>query len=91
MKKPKPSSSRDSLTSQTGVESRESVEAWACDLVAAIGKRQTRTVLADYKRLAADKELSEFDRAVAKQRAAVLSKLIDRDSERPAKRKAWTD
>ena len=51
---------------EPALETTEFVEAWARDLVVAVGKRQARKVLDDYERLAADKQLSAFDRAVAK-------------------------
>jgi hypothetical protein len=47
-------------------------------LIAAVGKRQARNVLDDYKRLAVDKQLSEFDLAIAKQRAKILARFLSR-------------
>ena len=63
-------------TEVDALESKPEVEAWAAELVAAVGKRQARKVLDDYQRLAADKQLSAFDRAVAKQRGRILAKLL---------------
>lgn len=61
---------------QIPADSPEYEEAWARDLIDAIGKRKARTVLADYKRFAADKTLSDFDRKVSRKRAKILAKLL---------------
>lgn len=52
------------------------VETWARQLVAAIGKREARLILADYKRLSADKRLSKADRQVAAERAKWLRLMV---------------
>jgi len=46
-------------------------------LLAAVGKRQTRKVLASYQALADDAKLAKRDRAVAAQRVEALTGLLD--------------
>ncbi|MDA1055789.1 MAG: hypothetical protein O3C40_35800 [Planctomycetota bacterium] len=57
-------------------DSHESLTAWARDLVAAVGKRQARKALEDYKRLAADRRLTKDDRAIARKQAKALAELL---------------
>jgi hypothetical protein len=64
---------------QENPETPESVEAWARDLIAAISKRQARAVLDDFLRLAADTQLSALDRAIARQRAKILSDFLSQN------------
>jgi len=52
------------------------VEKWACELVAAIGKRKARAILEDYRALAEDKKIAGRDRAVSAQRVEILEKLL---------------
>ena len=54
----------------------EYVRQWAKDLVAAIGKREARTILERYRAFASNKRLSKYDRAVAEQRAKILGELL---------------
>ena len=57
-------------------DSPEYVEAWARDLIAAIGKRKARLILADYKALADDPKVTKHGRAVAAERAEILERLL---------------
>ena len=52
------------------------VEAWARDLIAAVGRREARRVLAHYKALAADPKVTKHGRAIAAERVIMLKKLI---------------
>ena len=54
----------------------EQIKQWAGALIVAVGKRQARTILDDYRRLAADRRLTKEDRAIAKQRAKILAELL---------------
>lgn len=54
----------------------EDLATWAGELVAAIGKRQARKALEDYQRLAADRRLTKFDRAIARKQAKALAELL---------------
>ena len=60
----------------TALESPDYIKRWAKELQATIGKRDTATVLADYKRLAKDQRLTKHDRQVAAERARTLAKLM---------------
>ncbi len=57
-------------------DSPEYVEAWARDILAAVGKRETRSILADYQALAKNKRLAKADREVAVERVKALEKLL---------------
>ena len=57
-------------------DSPKYVEAWARDLIAAAGKREARSTLANYRKLAADPKLTKYDRKVAAERAEVLERLL---------------
>lgn len=57
-------------------DSPEYVAAWARDLETAVGKRELRKILADYKRLAADRRLTKEDRAIARKQAKALAELL---------------
>jgi hypothetical protein len=70
---------KSSIASQSTPETPQCVEAWARDLVSAVGKRRARTVLDDYLRLAADKQLSAHDRAIARQRAKILLEILSQN------------
>lgn len=61
---------------QVALDSPKSVEAWARDLIVAVGKRQARTILADFRRLAADRRLTKEDRAIARKQAKALAELL---------------
>ena len=52
------------------------IKQWAEALIVAVGKRQARTVLEDYRRLAADRKLTKFDRSIAKERATILAEMM---------------
>lgn len=54
----------------------EYIEAWARDLVAAAGKREARTILADYRALANNKRLAKADRDIAADRVKALEKWL---------------
>lgn len=54
----------------------EYVETWARDIVAAIGKREARKLLADYEALAGNKRLAKADRDVSTERVKALKKLL---------------
>ena len=57
-------------------DSPEYVQAWARDLVDAIGKREARTILADYKAISENKRLAKRDREIAAERANALESLL---------------
>jgi len=61
---------------QSVAQTPEQIKQWAVALMLAVGKRQARTVLDDYRRLAADRRLTKFDRAIAKERAKILAELL---------------
>ena len=57
-------------------DSPEYLATWAKTLVRAVGKREARLALAEYKRLAADPNVTERGREIAAQRAKILSTLV---------------
>ncbi len=57
-------------------DSPEYVAAWARDLIAAIGKRNARLILGDYKARADDPKVTKHGRAVAAERAEILERLL---------------
>jgi hypothetical protein len=57
-------------------DSPEYVETWARELVAAIGKREARTILADYKAIADDPKVTKHGRNAAAERAKALKRLL---------------
>ncbi len=57
-------------------DSPEYTEAWARDLIAAIGKRKARLILADYRARVDDPKVTKHGRAVAAERAEVLESLL---------------
>ena len=61
---------------RTTPDVHQSDDVWAADLVAAIGKREARRILGDYRRLARDPALSQFDRDVASSQAKALARLL---------------
>ena len=64
------------IPAQSVADTPRQIKHWAEALIVAVGKRQARTVLADYRRLAADRRLTKFDRAIAKDRAKILTELL---------------
>jgi len=56
--------------------SPEYVEAWARDLIAAIGKGEARRILVDYRALADNKRLAKVDRETAAERVEALDSLL---------------
>ena len=57
-------------------DSPEYVETWARDLVAAVGKREARKLLADYEAIAGDKRLARTHRGIAAERVNALKNLL---------------
>jgi len=57
-------------------DSPDYVEAWARDLVDAVGKREARLALAGYKTIAANKQLNKADREIAVERMKALERLL---------------
>ena len=57
-------------------DSPEYVQAWARDIVEAVGKREARTILEDYQALANNKRLAKADRDIAAERVKALEKLL---------------
>ena len=57
-------------------DSPKYVETWARDIVAAVGKREARKILADYRALADNKRLAKADRETATERVRALEKLL---------------
>jgi len=62
--------------SQAQGESLEYVRAWARNLVAAVGKREARRILNDYKAISGNMRLAKADRDIAARRVRVLSRLL---------------
>lgn len=58
------------------LDSPEYVEAWARDLIAAVGKREARRLLAQYEGLASDPKVTKHGREAAAQRGKALKKLL---------------
>ena len=54
----------------------EYITAWARDIVATVGKREARTILADYQALANNRRLAKADRDIAAERVKALEKLL---------------
>ena len=52
------------------------IEAWARDIVAAVGKREARRLLSDYRALCENKRLAKADREVAAERVEALGNLL---------------
>ena len=61
---------------ETPPDSPDYVATWARDLVAAVGKREARRILADYTSIADNKRLAKQDRNVAAERAKALERLL---------------
>ena len=57
-------------------DSPDYIEKWARDLVAAVGKREARRILADYRGIADNERLARRDREVAAERAEALEELL---------------
>lgn len=57
-------------------DSPEYVQTWARDIVATVGKREARTLLAHYEALAGNKRLAKADRDVSTERVKALKKLL---------------
>jgi len=57
-------------------DSPQYVEAWAVDLIAAIGKRRAWLTLDDYRARADDPKVTKHGRAVAAERAEILERLL---------------
>ena len=51
----------------------EYVKAWARDLVVAVGNREARRILDDYKVISGDKRLAKADRDIAARRVRILA------------------
>ena len=68
---------RQQTPTQKPPDDPEYVRQWAKDLVAAIGKRQGRLILEDYRGLAKDPKVSKHGREIAAQRARILAKLCN--------------
>lgn len=54
-------------------DSRDYLDQWAMELVAAIGKRQALRIIDDYEMLSKNPKLARYDREVATVRAKVLA------------------
>jgi len=57
-------------------DSPEYVTAWAYDILTTVGRREARTILADYHALAANKRQAKADRDIAAERVKFLEKLL---------------
>lgn len=57
-------------------ESPEYVAIWARDIVAAVGKREARTIVADYEAIAGNKRLTKADRDTAAEQVKALKKCL---------------
>ena len=66
----------DKTATRDTPESLEYVKAWARDLVAAVGKREARRLLDDYKAISSNKRVAKADRDIAARRARILSRLL---------------
>ena len=76
MPKKRPPPTIRSRATRTAPDVDQSDDVWAGELVAAIGKREARRILGDYRRLARDPALSQFDRNVASSQAKALARLL---------------
>jgi len=47
------------LPAQSELDTPQQIKQWAGALIIAVGKRQARTILEDYRRLAADRRLTK--------------------------------
>ena len=74
-RKPLTPSDRDTPTTDTTADTAEYVEKWARALVKA-GKADARLILADYKTLAANKQLEKADRDIARKRAKAIERIL---------------
>jgi hypothetical protein len=54
----------------------EYLATWARELVKVAGKREARIALAEYKRLAADKQVPKAERAAARKRARAIEQRL---------------
>ena len=61
---------------QLPLDSPDYVTVWARDLVTAIGKREARRILEDFRTLAENKRATKADRAVAAERVKALERLM---------------
>ena len=61
---------------ETPPESAGYVQAWARDVVAAIGKFEARRLLDDYRAIAANEVLDKSDRDAARERANAISRHL---------------
>ena len=61
---------------QNPPDSPQYIEAWARDLIVAIGKRKARLILADYRARADDPKVTKHGRDVAAERAETLERLL---------------
>ena len=52
------------------------VKAWARDLIEAVGKRQARSILDDYRAIAEDPKVTKRGREIASERARCLEALL---------------
>lgn len=64
------------IQSDGATGSPEYVEAWARDLIAAIGKGEARRILVDYRALADNKRLARADRETAAERVKALDRRL---------------
>ena len=61
---------------ETPPDSAGYVQAWARDIVAAIGKAEARRLLDDYRAIAANQALDKSDRETAGERANAISRHL---------------
>ena len=76
MAKKRPPSKIRSRAARTAPDVHQSDDVWAAELVSTVGKREASRILGDYRRLARDPTLSQFDRDVAKSQAKALARLL---------------
>jgi len=57
-------------------DDQQYTETWARDILAAVGKREARRILADYRKIADDPRVRKKSREIAKERADNLEESI---------------
>ena len=64
------------MASKKPPEDADYVEGWARELVKAVGKRDSRRFLEDYRAISRDSRVSKRDRDIAAFRAKILAKIL---------------
>lgn len=67
---------KDTQSHQIAPDEPGYVEAWAADILAAVGKNEARKLLGDYRAISENKRLNKTDREISKARFQALKKLL---------------